>query len=734
MSLDNAVIRRNRGLNQVGISKFRPLSFQEGPKANIALLHLSDQIVMKPAWSFPSLNMGVGGEQVKLSPDDDRPFLEPIPRKAKRKSLPELDSSSSAPAERPANIGTSSKKAAATTNEIREKSSTFPERRASIESRLSKSNPSSRPQAPQKPVRLTKSSSNLSPIEASPDLGSQEETVNEKKISNERRLSCPKPLIAAKPSLLSNSASVKPPISPKPTNVSLSQALALESSKENQNPNKSAEDIVETKAEVIPTIPKRSSSRDVLESIRNRLKADIEHRSPSASPENRSKSIPIKESPKKHHDQNVSPRHSPRRQGGHSRQLSDPKRYPFAISENVIMEEHENGNDPSSHSRQNGDDDKNHPLFEMNVAVYHEDREYFPLSSDNHSFSESEASPRSISSNFSSSPIETPPRSPLNVQDDFTEDLTANRASLEVERYPSKRFSPAAHLPNLNLSGATTAPSLSYLVANSGKQMIEKVISSPNLSENTFNNDCIRKDLCSDNHKSSSKAPENVSSLDSKRPKSIISTDDSRRSSMTSLTSMESSKSSSSRLSRPEHMQLRRANMNVYGQTKHDLSFQVGAVLFELRPRNKQGLCYGLTEDGRQGWYPEEAVETFSDQTQTDIDDDMSSNTSDPVPIHNVPDKLTSNSRASSNLSLSSTETTSIVSSSSRHSRREHMNLRRAVMNVYGQNEQDLSFEEGAILFELRPRNKHGLCHGLTEDGREGWYPYEAVEMISDVL
>ncbi|XP_065668295.1 uncharacterized protein LOC100211309 isoform X4 [Hydra vulgaris] len=67
------------------IDKLRPRSFQDTPQNNFFKLSNKFNNNMKPAWSLPSLNVG---EQVKLSPDDDRPFLEPIPRKNKRYSVP----------------------------------------------------------------------------------------------------------------------------------------------------------------------------------------------------------------------------------------------------------------------------------------------------------------------------------------------------------------------------------------------------------------------------------------------------------------------------------------------------------------------------------------------------------------------------------------------------------------------------------------------------------------------
>ena len=85
----------------------------------------------------------------------------------------------------------------------------------------------------------------------------------------------------------------------------------------------------------------------------------------------------------------------------------------------------------------------------------------------------------------------------------------------------------------------------------------------------------------------------------------------SRTSSIQSLTSIASSTRSSAS-SRPEQMNLRRAVVNVYGQGVNDLTFKVGSMLYELRPRNKDGLCFGLLEDSTQGWYPAEAVEPYS--------------------------------------------------------------------------------------------------------------------------
>ena len=85
----------------------------------------------------------------------------------------------------------------------------------------------------------------------------------------------------------------------------------------------------------------------------------------------------------------------------------------------------------------------------------------------------------------------------------------------------------------------------------------------------------------------------------------------SRASSLQSLNSVASSSRSTVSSTRRDQANLRRAIMNVHGQGENDLSFKVDAILFELRPRNKQGLCFGILEDSTQGWYPEESVEIF---------------------------------------------------------------------------------------------------------------------------
>jgi len=86
---------------------------------------------------------------------------------------------------------------------------------------------------------------------------------------------------------------------------------------------------------------------------------------------------------------------------------------------------------------------------------------------------------------------------------------------------------------------------------------------------------------------------------------------------------------------------------------------------------------------------------------------------------------LTYNSRASSLQSLTSIASSTRSTASSKH---EQANLRRAVMNVHGQGTNDLSYEVNALLYEIRPRNKHGLCYGILEDSTQGWYPAESVE------
>lgn len=93
-------------------------------------------------------------------------------------------------------------------------------------------------------------------------------------------------------------------------------------------------------------------------------------------------------------------------------------------------------------------------------------------------------------------------------------------------------------------------------------------------------------------------------------------------------------------------------------------------------------------------------------------------------------------SRASSTLSLSSFNSSN-ASRSTTSSKHEQMNLRKAITNVDGEGSGKdfrLSFKSGAILYELRPRNKEGFCYGLLEDSTEGWYPAEAVEMFNASL
>lgn len=99
------------------------------------------------------------------------------------------------------------------------------------------------------------------------------------------------------------------------------------------------------------------------------------------------------------------------------------------------------------------------------------------------------------------------------------------------------------------------------------------------------------------------------------------------------------------------------------------------------------------------------------------------------LPIHIMYDEksqsLTYNSRASSLQSLNSVASSVRSTTSSKH---EQANLRRAIMNVHGQGQNDLSFNVGAILYELRPKNKQGLCFGILEDSTQGWFPAESVE------
>lgn len=92
---------------------------------------------------------------------------------------------------------------------------------------------------------------------------------------------------------------------------------------------------------------------------------------------------------------------------------------------------------------------------------------------------------------------------------------------------------------------------------------------------------------------------------------------------------------------------------------------------------------------------------------------------------------LTYDSRASSIQSLVSVAS-SVRSTTSSSSKHEQQNLRRAIMNVHGQGPHDLSYEAGAVLYECRPKNKHGLCYGILDNSTEGWFPAESVESFSN--
>ena len=89
--------------------------------------------------------------------------------------------------------------------------------------------------------------------------------------------------------------------------------------------------------------------------------------------------------------------------------------------------------------------------------------------------------------------------------------------------------------------------------------------------------------------------------------------------------------------------------------------------------------------------------------------------------------QLTLKSRTSSLQSLASVASSVRSTGSSKH---EQQNLRRAIMDVHGQGENDLSFKMDAIIYEVRPKNTKGLCYGILDDSTQGWYPHEAVEPI----
>lgn len=95
------------------------------------------------------------------------------------------------------------------------------------------------------------------------------------------------------------------------------------------------------------------------------------------------------------------------------------------------------------------------------------------------------------------------------------------------------------------------------------------------------------------------------------------------------------------------------------------------------------------------------------------------------IPNNQNDQTLANHSRASSMLSLASVASSARSTASSKH---EQQNLRRAIMDVHGQGKNDLSFKTGAILYEIYPRNKKGLCYGILDDSQEGWYPAESVD------
>uniref|UniRef100_A0A7M5URS8 SH3 domain-containing protein n=2 Tax=Clytia hemisphaerica TaxID=252671 RepID=A0A7M5URS8_9CNID len=135
----------------------------------------------------------------------------------------------------------------------------------------------------------------------------------------------------------------------------------------------------------------------------------------------------------------------------------------------------------------------------------------------------------------------------------------------------------------------------------SGRKLTETEISSP-VSEQPESNKTLRPTSIEDSDSRIQVA------CDERGVRTL--TYDSRVSSLQSLTSVGSSIRSTVS-SKHEQQNLRRAIMNVHGQGAYDLSYKVGAIVYECRPKNKNGLCYGILDDSTEGWYPAESVEPF---------------------------------------------------------------------------------------------------------------------------
>ena len=570
------------------IDKLRPRSYQETPKTTFFYLSNRYASSMRPAWSFPSLNAGIN-DQIKLSPDDERPFLDPIPRRNKRNSLPELESPL-----KDMDFASCLSHEDETTTEMRTKETDT----------LTDVLNDTSGKAPPKPIRRSFSGEiNVDVSVKQPVYISVPDEIVD--VVPKKPLP-PSPLFTeekqevitfdlSKPTL-----AVKPVIAAKPSNVS---SITIN--------NKMAASRLPKVCQK-PVLPTRSSSKNiVLKKLREEKRTNDKLNEAMVAPRVSLPSARVRPICKTHRS--------------------------FTSYENTIFEEGEYQgklqNTKTSLNRSEEDlsrTSRKHrfyaevksPSHSRSVNHTHERLfEHDPeLLAYSHRRYHSEPHDGSYNNNTSNAVIEhlknenaTPidkklePISPRHNARKMLSDSTQTRTPIRV---PQESASIALEPTPITRNGSPVARNLKPAARKAISEPTQTTLSTQNGSAfpTSRSRDAVAVNrVINGEHSCDSE----VSREDQSRniPDNISIT--SRTSSMQSLSSINSARSTTS--SKHEQMNLRRAVMNVYGQNEHDLTFKAGAILYELRPRNKVGLCFGLLDDSRQGWYPAEAVEVFYD-------------------------------------------------------------------------------------------------------------------------
>lgn len=489
INTDDVTLRGSRFATMKPIDRLRPRSFQETPKSNFFYLANRYASCMKPAWSLPTLV----GDQVKLSPDDERPYLVPIPRKSRKKSslaavvMPK-DDLSVVKKEQSVSLPNSPLKKT-------EESSNSEDVRIDVDVNIS---------ANSSPHHL------LSSMDSTCNVQAESPPTTDKNIIH----SSPRvtPLVSSKPAI-----SPKPSIPPKPSVVT----TRLIGAHEVRKPSLIGEK---------PAVPVRTTSKNIL------TKAFIN--------EQLSKSHENLHTSKFNEHIHSRPPHS------NSRSRNNHRLFAVASFESINEESEQNSFQITTEEKR-----KN---FKNDHRRYHSE-------------------PHEGSYN-------------INTNEAIKEHLTSE---------PARESRTVAAKNNLN----------SKLVQENHTLASENHNTDFSTSSESFrmvlrNSERVENSLSEDKHVTKRE----VLNEQALRKHDRL-TASSRTSSMQSLSSIASSRSTAS--SKHEQMNLRIAIMNVYGQGSNDLSFKAGAILYELRPRNKEGYCFGLLEDSNQGFYPAEAVQIF---------------------------------------------------------------------------------------------------------------------------